>query len=127
MQPMSLLHCRGSYGSIVRTTRYVVRVIGSCARRGRAETLLAGPRAATFSAWYCLRPCVSRSSGSVVGLIAAVGAMRVMAGLLYGTPTNDLVVYASVSLIAFVVALVASWVPARRAARVDPVIALRAF
>ena len=65
--------------------------------------------------------------GIVVGLAAAIGAMRLMAGLLYGTPTNDLVVYASVSLIALVVALVASWVPARRAARVDPVVALRAL
>jgi putative ABC transport system permease protein len=65
--------------------------------------------------------------GIAAGLGAAVAAMRLMSGLLYGTPTNDVVVYASVSLVALVVALVASWVPARRAARVDPVIALRAL
>jgi ABC-type antimicrobial peptide transport system permease subunit len=65
--------------------------------------------------------------GIVVGLLTAVVGTRVMSGLLYGTPTNDVVVYLSVSLIAFVVALVASWIPARRAARVDPVVALRAF
>jgi putative ABC transport system permease protein len=65
--------------------------------------------------------------GIVVGLLTAVVGTRVMSGLLYGTPTNDIVVYLSVSLIAFVVALVASWIPARRAARVDPVVALRAF
>jgi len=65
--------------------------------------------------------------GIVVGLLTAVAGTRVMSDLLYGTPTNDVVVYLSVSLIAFVVALVASWIPARRAARVDPVVALRAF
>jgi ABC-type antimicrobial peptide transport system permease subunit len=65
--------------------------------------------------------------GIATGLVAAGAAMRLMSGLLYGTPTNDLAVYASVSLIALLVALVASWVPARRAARVDPVIALKAL
>ncbi len=64
--------------------------------------------------------------GIVVGLITAVGTMRLMQGLLYGTPTRDVAVYAVVSTIALVVALVASLGPARRAARVDPVIALRA-
>ena len=64
--------------------------------------------------------------GVVVGLIAAAGTMRLMQGLLYGTPTRDVAVYAAVSTIALVVALVASLGPARRAARVDPVIALRA-
>jgi putative ABC transport system permease protein len=65
--------------------------------------------------------------GIGAGLIAATAAMRLMTDLLYGTPTNDLAVYTLVSLIAFVVALVASWIPARRAARVDPLVALRAI
>ena len=65
--------------------------------------------------------------GIGVGLIAATGAMRLLTDLLYGTPTNDLAVYSFVSLIAFVVAHLASWIPARRAALVDPVIALRAM
>jgi putative ABC transport system permease protein len=65
--------------------------------------------------------------GIGVGLLTAVAAVRTMSGLLYGTPTNDVTVYASVSLVALLVGLVASWVPARRAARVDPVIALRAL
>jgi len=65
--------------------------------------------------------------GIATGLAAAGAAMRLMSGLLYGTPTNDFAVYASVSLIALGGALGASWVPARRAARVDPVIALKAL
>jgi ABC-type lipoprotein release transport system permease subunit len=48
-----------------------------------------------------------------------------MTGLLYGTPTNDPVVYVAVSLLSLVVSVAASYVPARRASRVDPAIALR--
>jgi putative ABC transport system permease protein len=64
-------------------------------------------------------------TGIVVGLVTAVLAMRLMTGLLYGTPTNDLGVYVAVSLLSLLVALGASYIPARRAARVDPAIALR--
>ncbi|HTI64208.1 MAG TPA: ADOP family duplicated permease [Gemmatimonadaceae bacterium] len=66
-------------------------------------------------------------AGIGVGLAAAAAMGRLMASLLYGTPTNDLAIYASVSLLALLVSLAASWVPARRAARVDPAIALRAL
>jgi putative ABC transport system permease protein len=64
-------------------------------------------------------------AGIAVGLITAVLAMRLMTGLLYGTPTNDPGVYVAVSLLSLLVALGASYIPARRAARVDPAIALR--
>ena len=50
-----------------------------------------------------------------------------MQGLLYGTPTRDVAVYAAVAAIALVVALVASFVPAHRASRVDPIVALKAL
>jgi ABC-type antimicrobial peptide transport system permease subunit len=64
-------------------------------------------------------------AGVVVGIIAAIGTMRLMQGLLYGTPTRDIPVYAAVSAIALLVTLAASLIPAVRAAKVDPVIALR--
>ncbi len=64
-------------------------------------------------------------AGIAVGLVTAVLAMRLMTGLLYGTPTNDPTVYIAVSGLSLVVALAASYVPALRAARVDPAIALR--
>jgi len=63
--------------------------------------------------------------GIGVGLIAATLLMRLFSELLYGTPTNDVLVYVGVCTLAFVVALVASYVPALRASRVDPAIALR--
>jgi ABC-type antimicrobial peptide transport system permease subunit len=63
--------------------------------------------------------------GIVVGVLMAAFSMRLLTGLLYGTPTNDVSVYVAVCALAFVVALVASYVPARRASQVDPAIALR--
>jgi predicted permease len=63
--------------------------------------------------------------GVAVGLETAVVSMRLMTGLLYGTPTNDPMVYVVVTALALVVCLAASYVPARRASRVDPAIALR--
>jgi len=63
--------------------------------------------------------------GIVIGVVLAAWSMRLLKGLLYGTPTNDVVVYASVCGFALVVAFLASYVPARRASRVDPAIALR--
>lgn len=65
--------------------------------------------------------------GIGAGLITAIATARLMSGLLYGTPSNDVVVYGSVAVLALAVALAASWIPARRAARVDPIIALRAM
>jgi ABC-type antimicrobial peptide transport system permease subunit len=64
--------------------------------------------------------------GVVVGLVTALLTMRLMQGLLYGTPTSDPMVYAVVTVTTLGVALVASYFPARRAAGVDPLIALRA-
>jgi putative ABC transport system permease protein len=63
--------------------------------------------------------------GIVVGVVTAVFGMRLMRDLLYGTPTNDPVVYVAVCVVALIVALLASYFPARRASRVDPAIALR--
>jgi putative ABC transport system permease protein len=64
--------------------------------------------------------------GVVVGLLTAILSMRLMTGLLYGTPTTDVTVYVVVSALALIVCLAASYIPARRASRVDPAIALRA-
>ena len=52
-------------------------------------------------------------------------ASRVIRGMLYGTSPTDPVVYGSVGLLVAAVSILAGYLPARRAARVDPVIALR--
>ncbi|HEV8385874.1 MAG TPA: ABC transporter permease, partial [Candidatus Acidoferrales bacterium] len=63
--------------------------------------------------------------GVVLGLVAAVGVTRYVASLLYGVSATDVVTFAAVAALLAVVALAASYVPARRAARVEPVEALR--
>jgi predicted permease len=64
-------------------------------------------------------------AGIVVGLLGAAALTRVMAGLLFGVSATDFVTFSTVPLILVSTALVASYVPALRATRVDPVVALR--
>jgi predicted permease len=64
-------------------------------------------------------------AGVVLGLIGAVGLSRVMASLLFGVSATDVVTFSIVPTILILIALLASVVPARRATRVDPVVALR--
>jgi ABC-type antimicrobial peptide transport system permease subunit len=63
--------------------------------------------------------------GLAIGLAAALGATRVLSSLLYGVRPTDAITFGAVSLILLVVALIASYLPARRATRVDPLVALR--
>jgi len=65
--------------------------------------------------------------GIVAGLLTATASMRLFQGLLYGTPTSDVTVYLAVAAIAALVTVVASYIPAHRASRVDPIVALKAL
>ncbi|MGH7529094.1 MAG: ABC transporter permease [Gemmatimonadales bacterium] len=64
--------------------------------------------------------------GVVVGLVASLGLTRYIESLLFGVERVDVPTLAGVSVLMVAVALIASYVPARRASRVDPVEALRA-
>lgn len=64
-------------------------------------------------------------AGIIVGLAGAMAATRYLHSMLYGVTATDPVTLGAVGVILFVVALLASWLPARRAARVDPMVALR--
>jgi len=64
-------------------------------------------------------------AGIVVGLAAAFGLTRLMASMLFNVKPADPIVFGSVALLLAAVAFLASYMPARRAVRIDPLIALR--
>jgi putative ABC transport system permease protein len=61
-----------------------------------------------------------------IGLLGAFMATRLLSSMLYGVAAGDPITFASIGTLIAAVAFLACWLPARRAARVDPVIALRA-
>jgi putative ABC transport system permease protein len=63
--------------------------------------------------------------GAALGLIASLILTRLMGSLLFGVSATDPVTFLEIGLLLIVVALIASYVPARRAARLDPMVTLR--
>jgi ABC-type antimicrobial peptide transport system permease subunit len=65
------------------------------------------------------------SVGLLVGLLGSIALTRTLAGLLYRVKANDPVTIVGVVLVLGTAGLLACWIPARRATRVDPMIVLR--
>ena len=65
------------------------------------------------------------AAGVAIGLAASLGLTRVVKGMLYEVPATDVATYVAVSLLLVVTAAAANYLPARRAAKVEPVEALR--
>jgi putative ABC transport system permease protein len=63
--------------------------------------------------------------GLALGLAGAMALTRLLSSLLYGVRPHDIAIFSGVSILLAVVALLASYIPARRATRVDPMAALR--
>jgi putative ABC transport system permease protein len=65
------------------------------------------------------------AAGVLAGIGGALWLTRLMQDLLFGVPPRDFSTFAAVSVLLTLLALGACWVPARRAMRVDPIVALR--
>jgi predicted lysophospholipase L1 biosynthesis ABC-type transport system permease subunit len=101
-----------SYSVEQRTQEIGIRLaLGAVPANVRNMVLLDGARLALL--------------GVSLGVIAALALTRLMVSLIFGVKTWDPLVFASVAGLLNAVAFVASWVPARRATRVDPLVALR--
>jgi putative ABC transport system permease protein len=64
-------------------------------------------------------------TGVAIGMVAAFAFARLVSGLLYGVTSNDPLTFTLVAVLLSIVALIASYIPARRAARIDPMVCLR--
>ena len=84
-----------------------------------------GARPEDILRMFLHRGVVLAGVGVGVGLVFAASSASVMASLLYGVRPHDPAVFLSVPLLLFAIAVLASYLPARRATKVDPLIALR--
>ena len=107
----------GIYGVIAYSVTQRTREIGIRMALGARRTQMLG---------MVLRQSITLVIiGIVIGFLVALGATRVMATLLYGVGANDISIYAVVISLLGAAAMLASYVPARRAMKVDPMVALR--
>ena len=111
------LACLGIYGALSFTVAQRTREIGLRIALGEQRV-----NVLSFVVGQGLKLAVI---GSAIGLVGALTTTRLVLRLLYGISPIDPVTFAGVSVLLAVVAMLASWLPARRAAKVDPMEALR--
>jgi predicted permease len=112
-----LLALAGIYGAVAFNVAQRTREIGVRVALGARTSSVVGLvlRSALF--WVVV--------GLATGVVLALGAARAVASLLYGISPHDPLAYAAAAATLLIASLFAAWVPALRAARVDPMVALR--
>jgi len=101
-----------SYGVVQRRREFGIR-------------LALGARASQVTTVVVREALAHAGIALIVGLAAALGSTRVLAGLLYEVSPRDPITLAAVAFLVAVVAVAAAWVPARRATRIDPATTIR--
>ena len=113
-----VLACVGLYGAVSYSVTSRTQEIG-------IRLALGAPRRRVFA--LVLSQCLRiTGAGIAIGLALALVLLRAIAGFLYGIEATDPATFASLSIVLLSVALLACYLPARRAARVDPLVAMRA-
>lgn len=112
-----LLAAAGMYGVLSYTVSQRVREIGIRIALGASRSAIVG--------MVMGRALAVVSIGLVLGLGGAAGLTRLLQSQLYQVKATDPATYAGVCLLLAIVAALATWIPARRAMRVDPAVALR--
>jgi len=112
-----LLSSVGIYGVLSYVVALRTRDIGIRIALGATPALVMGN-----VLWYGIR---LTATGLAIGVAGALASTRLLASLLYGVHSADTITFMLVSMVLAAVALIASYVPARRATQVDPMVALR--
>ncbi len=106
------IYSTGSYLVVLRTQEIGIR-------------MAIGAKAGDILALMIREGISSVLGGLVAGMMLGVGASRLLRGVLYGLDTVDAMAFAGAFFLFLTVAVVAIWLPSRRAVRVDPLVALR--
>ena len=112
-----LLAAVGIYGVISYSTSQRTRDIGIRVALGASKR--------TILQWVLKQGLVLIAAGVAVGLIGAFVATRLLRTMLFEVGPTDLATYVGLALLLTAVALIACYIPARRATKVDPLVALR--
>jgi predicted permease len=112
-----LLACMGVYGMVSYSVAQRTREIGIRMALGASRIqVLQLVMSEGFRPILC---------GIAIGIVASAGVSRALSGVLFGLRPLDTVSFAGVSILLIAIALLATWLPARRATEVDPMVALR--